>query len=148
MGNFVESFHHFVWATRKREWFITEEIEPHLHRYLRHKCQEMGVHLHALNGMPDHVHLVVSLPMSLAPADFLETIKGTSAHFVNHVPGLKGCLYWQPGYGALTFAAHDFKRVARYVDRQKAHHGSGGRLSEKMERMDDGWSEGQKKPTR
>ena len=36
MGIYREAFHHFVWATRKRENFITPEIERDLYRHLRH----------------------------------------------------------------------------------------------------------------
>ena len=27
MGVYTEAFYHFVWATRKREWFITDAVE-------------------------------------------------------------------------------------------------------------------------
>lgn len=136
MGIYMEAFHHFVWATRKREHFITAEMERVLHRYIRQRCRERRVQVHALNGMPDHVHLVLTLPATLAPADFLETIKGASAHFVNHLPETKDCLYWQEGYEWLTFARDDLARIVRYVDRQKERHAA-GRLSAKMERAAD-----------
>ena len=136
MGIYMEAFHHFVWATRKREHFITAETERVLHRYIRQRCGGFRVAVHALNGMPDHVHLVVTLPATLAPADFMETIKGASAHFVNHLPEMEGCLHWQEGYGWLTFALDDLPRIVRYVDRQKERHAV-GRLSAKMERAAD-----------
>ena len=136
VGIYMEAFHHFVWATRKREHLITAETECVLHRYIRQRCGGFRVAVHALNSMPDHVHLVVTLPATLAPADFMETIKGASAHFVNHLPEMEGCLYWQAGYGWLTFALDDLPRIARYVDRQKERHAV-GRLSVKMERAAD-----------
>jgi len=133
---YMEAFHHFVWATRKREHFITAETEPVLHRYIRQRCGGFRVTVHALNSMPDHVHLVATMPATLAPADFTETIKGASAHFVNHLPETKDCLYWQEGCGWLTFALDDLPRIVRYVDRQKERHVA-GRLSAKMERAAD-----------
>lgn len=136
MGIYMEAFHHLVWATRKREHFITSEMERVLHRYIRERCGQKRVQVHALNGMPDHVHLVASLPATLAPADFIETIKGASAHFVNHLPETRGCLYWQEGYGWLTFALNDLPRIVRYVDCQKERHAV-GRLSAKMEHAAD-----------
>lgn len=132
MGVYMEAFCHFVWATRKREWFINEAIERELYRYIQSRCEQKRVQVYALNGMPDYVHLVVSLPTSLSIADFMEIIKGASAHFVNQSLSEVGCLYWQPGYGLLTFAQDDLPRVIRYVERQKERHGS-GRLSAKME---------------
>ncbi len=132
MGIYTEAFQHFVWATRKREPFITDEMERVLHRYIRQRCKDLHVQVHALNGMPDHVHLAVTLPATLAPADFMHDVKGASAHFVNHLPETKDCLYWQEGYGWLTFALDDLPRIIRYVDCQKERHAA-GRLSTKME---------------
>ncbi len=136
MGIYMEAFQHFVWATRKREPFITDEMERVLHRYIRQRCKDLHVQVHALNGMPDHVHLAVTLSATLAPADFMHDIKGASGHFVNHLPEMKNCLYWQEGYGWLTFALADLPRITRYVDRQKERHAA-GRLSAKMERAAD-----------
>jgi putative transposase len=132
MGIYMEAYQHFVWATRKREPFITDEMERVLYRYVRQQCQRKRITVHALNGMPDHVHLAVTLPASVAPADFIQAIKGGASHFINHLPETKDCLYWQEGYGWLTFALDDLPRIVRYVDRQKERHAA-RRLSAKME---------------
>jgi hypothetical protein len=89
---------------------------------------------YALGGVEDHVHLVVSVPVDLALADFVERVKGSSSHFINHLPGEEARLYWQTGYGALTFAKRELPRVAAYAENQKTHHREGS-LSEKMERI-------------
>ena len=136
MGVYMEAFQHFVWATYQREELITVEIEPTLYTYIRQRCKTLRVKVHALNGMPDHVHLAVTLPATVAPADFMHIIKGASGHFVNHLPETDYCLHWQDGYGCLTFASDGLPRVTRYIDCQKAHHAA-GRLSPKMERAAD-----------
>ena len=128
---YTELFYHFIWATKGREPLLTPELEPHVHRFLRHKCEELGIGVHALNGMPDHVHLACTLPTHLSIADALETLKGSSSRFANELPDRY--LYWQPGYGALTFAKTDLPRIVQYIDRQKEHHAA-GTLSAKMER--------------
>src|SRR5438105_1273658 len=110
-NHYTQLYYHFIWATRGREPMIDAEMEPHLYRYLRRKCESIGVLVHALNGMPDHVHLACTLPTTLAIADFLETIKGSSSHFVNHRPDSDGQFYWQSGYGALTFSKRDLARI-------------------------------------
>ncbi len=86
--------------------------------------------------MPDHVHLAVTLPATLAPANFVQEIKGGSADFINHLPETQGCLYWQEGYGWLTFSGNDLPRIVRYVDCQKERHAD-KKLSAKMELATD-----------
>ncbi|MGI4787822.1 MAG: IS200/IS605 family transposase [Janthinobacterium lividum] len=137
MGVYTEAYYHFVWATRKREWFISEAVERDLHRYIQGKCDVLRVHIYAMNGMPDHVHLVVGLPATLSVSDFVEAIKGASSHYINHLPEQENCLYWQPGYGLLTFARSALDRIILYVENQKQHHAVGGLLSPKMERTAD-----------
>ena len=132
MGVYTEAYHHFVWATRKREHFITPEVERELYRYIRHLCKKAHVLIHALNGMPDHVHLAVTLPATLAPSILMHDVKGASAFLNNHLPGTNSCLYWQEGYGWLTFTQGDLPRIVRYVDNQKERHAL-GRLSPKLE---------------
>lgn len=133
---YTELFYHFVWATKNRAPSIGDELEPHLYRIVRHKCQELRVLVHALNGMLDHLHVACTLPVTLSVTEFAGQVKGTSSHFVNH--GEHGVVLphgfdWQPGYGALTFAKRDLSKIVRYIERQKEHHPN-GTLSEAMER--------------
>lgn len=133
---YTELYYHLVWATKEREPCITPDMEQHLYPFLRHKCSELRGQVYALNGMPDHVHLVCSVPPALSLAQFVERVKGASAHFINHAEALELRLYWQPGYGALTFAKRDLARVVAYVDQQKERHAA-GTTSPKMERSTD-----------
>ena len=129
---YAELYYHFVWATKNRWEIISAEVEPHLYGYIRHKCEELGVVVYALNGMPDHLHLACSVPPKLALADFIKLIKGASAFFINHQLEIDGELYWQEGYGVLTFSKGDLPRIVAYINNQKAHHREGN-LSPKME---------------
>lgn len=131
---YTEVYYHFVWATKQREPLITPTMEEPLYHFLRHKCRELCVDVHALNGLADHVHLCSTLPTKLSIADFMETIKGASAHFINHLPDAAADLRWQPGCGALTFAKHDLPRIVAYIEAQKTRHAAQN-LSDKMERL-------------
>ncbi len=131
---YTEVYYHFVWATKQREPTITPAVEELLYRYLRHKCRELCVDVHALNGLADHVHLCCTLPTTLCIADFMETLKGASARFINQQSEDTAALRWQPGYGALTFAKSDLSRVVAYIEAQKTRHAAQN-LSDKMERL-------------
>jgi putative transposase len=131
---YTELYYHFVWATRGREFLIAGETEPRLFRQIRSKCEEMSIRVHALNGMPDHVHLVCTLPTTLSIADTIERIKGSSSHFINQVIADETRIRWQEGYGALTLAKRDLKMIVAYVDNQKSHH-TDNSLHDKLERV-------------
>ena len=61
-------FYHVVWATRRREPAIGAGLEPGLYAYLGDKALELGVTLHAVGGVEDHAHVVLSIPPRLAVA--------------------------------------------------------------------------------
>ena len=135
---YTEIYYHFVWTTKKREAMITSEIKPLLYKSIQATCRDLRVTVHALNGMPDHVHLACTLPTDITVADLMQKIKGVSAHLINHVPAGRGSLAWQPGYGGLTFARRSLKQIMSYIQNQQQHH-EDGTLSETMERTGIEW---------
>ena len=114
-------FYHFVWATRYRERVIAPTIEPVIHDLLRTKAASLGATV-ALNGMEDHIHLVVSVPPKLALADFIGKVKGAASATFNKSGLLDRPLYWQEEYGILSFDQKRLPRYVTYVENQKAHH--------------------------
>lgn len=130
--HYRELYYHFVWATKQRLPLIVPEMETHLYRYVRHKCEELEAVVYAVNGMPDHIHLACSVPPRLSVTDFVQQVKGASSYFINHQDEIEGQLFWQEGYGVLTFSKNDLPRIVSYINNQKAHH-QAGTLSYKME---------------
>ncbi len=135
---YTEIYYHLVWTTKKREPMIVPKMELLLYRSLHASCRDLGVTVHALNGLPDHVHLACSLPATVAVATLMHKIKGSTAHLINHLPEGRHALAWQPGYGALTFAQRELETIIGYIRNQQKHHRN-GTLSEKMERTAIEW---------
>lgn len=71
--------------------------------------------------MPDHIHLLVSLPPDLAPSIFVGQVKGATAHEMNKTIGDKAVV-WQVGYGVLSMRKSDLDRVTKYINSQPAIH--------------------------
>ncbi len=133
---FASIYFHFVWRTKDSLPLITSELEGELFKVIGAKCKELGCVVFALNGTEDHVHLVVSLPPTLAPSEFVKHVKGSSSRWVNH-SHFKGetPFGWQEGYGVLTFHKSLLPRIVAYVRNQKEHHRS-GRLDVTLERTE------------
>ena len=130
---YEEAYCHLVWATTQREAMISPAMEIMLYDYIYQKCREKKAFIYALGGMPDHVHLICSIPASIAVADFVNLIKGSSSHYISH-HAQSNALRWQRGYGYLTFAKHDLTSVVSYVKNQKKHHAE-GKLWPKLEHL-------------
>lgn len=113
---------HLVGSTWDRMPLISPEIERSLFRNIESEAIKMGGTLLALNGMPDHVHLVLSYPATVSLADLVKQVKGVSSHFVNDTLQPGGSFKWQGSYGAFTVSRWDLERVIGYVKKQKEHH--------------------------
>jgi putative transposase len=113
-------YYHFVWATKNRLPLITPEVEGMLFGYLIGKAHVKKSIVHAVGGIEDHLHLVASVPPSVALSDFVARLKGSSSHHLNEI--LEDAFAWQDGYGVVSFGEKQLKWVVRYVSNQKQHH--------------------------
>ncbi|MEA3336902.1 MAG: IS200/IS605 family transposase [Chloroflexota bacterium] len=117
-------FYHLVWSTKHREPLITPDVESIIYELLRTKGIGLGATVFAINGMPEHTHVIAAIPPKIAVARFVGQIKGVTATKFNKM-GLPNKLYWQAEYGAFSFDAKRLPNYIAYVDRQKEHHAPG-----------------------
>lgn len=127
-------FYHFVWTTKHRLPLITDHNREALYRAIMAKTKQLDGIPHALNGMEDHVHLVVTLPPTLALAEFIGQIKGSSS-FVASRQANGEAFGWQTEYGVLSVSESHLPYVIEYVKNQQTHH-SQNSLDTKLERFD------------
>lgn len=119
-------YYHLVWATKERQPLLDSEREAELHRYIIGKADAIGSIIHAINGVEDHSHLVVSIPPTLSIADFVKKIKGSSAYHLNQVLSASSNKFgWQEGYGVFSMGGKQLEQAIDYVSNQKIHHSNG-----------------------
>ena len=117
----TEVYIHLVWATWDRQPLITPAIETRLYNQIRSRCRNMQAHLHAIDGISDHIHLLIRLPATLSISEIVKDLKGTSSHFATH---LLACpdFRWQGAYSAFSVGPEGVETVCSYIENQKKHH--------------------------
>jgi REP element-mobilizing transposase RayT len=127
---------HLTWHTKNNDAVLDEVIEARTHQYLRHRAiQTEGVVVHAVNGTADHIHMVVSVAPTVQVSDWVGRLKGATSHHINNEICNRHVLFWQDGYGVVSFGTRDLPWVISYVQNQKEHHKT-GRTFERLERTD------------
>ncbi len=129
---------HITWHTKNNLPLIKAELEPKLYQFLKQKILETPeTFVHAIGGIENHVHIVVSIPPTVQPAEWIGQLKGASSHHINQLTNYK-LLEWQHGYGIVSFGTKDLKWVLDYVLNQKEHHKKGKTFArlEKIEKED------------
>jgi putative transposase len=114
-------FYHAVWATWQREPLLVLAIEPVAHGLIRNKALELGAKVFAVNGMEDHVHLIVAVPPKIALALFIGQVKGATTARLNRSGG-KHPFAWQDEYSVHSLDAKRLPYHVAYVQNQKTHH--------------------------
>ena len=114
-------FYHIVWGTKNRLELIDPVWEKDLYGYIWGKATALECIPHAINGMPDHMHVAISIPPKLAVATLIGQLKGASSHYINeNYAG--GSFLWQAEYGVFSFSEKSLSAILAYVDNQKKHH--------------------------
>jgi putative transposase len=136
--NKLSLFLHLVWATWDRLPMITPDVERRLYREIESEALRMQCIILALNGMADHVHVVLVIPSTVTIAELAKQIKGASSHFVNEVLRPEMPFKWQGSYGAFTVSRWDVDKIVAYVKNQKQHHADATLLPEWEETYEEG----------
>jgi putative transposase len=95
---------------------------PRLYQYIGGTLRAKGNVLLAAGGMPDHIHLMVSLGRQTTIADIVRDIKANSSRWIHETfDSLRG-FAWQIGYAAFSVSQSNLNEVTQYIANQSEHH--------------------------
>jgi REP element-mobilizing transposase RayT len=100
-------------------------LETEVHDVLCAKARSLGAQIYALNGVEDHIHMVVGIPPKIAVATFVGQVKAFSSTRINKSGLIAHPFRWQAEYGAFSFDRKRLPRIIAYVANQKEHHQQG-----------------------
>lgn len=120
--SFASLLAHIVFSTKERRPLIDADLKRHLHSYFGGIVRELGGRALMINGTTDHVHLLVSLPATLAVSELMRILKTNSSRWVHEKWPARKSFGWQTGYGAFSVSESNRKAVQQYIADQEAHH--------------------------
>ena len=118
----VEVYLHMVWTTYRRAAFLSGALEEQVHSVIGKEAAYLGCKVYAVNGMSNHIHLVIRLHPTVSISKLAQRVKGGSSRFINEHFAVDEPFRWQERYGCFSFDASDLKTVVEYVRNQKQHH--------------------------
>ena len=111
-----------VFAVENRQSLIKPAFKADLYKYITGIVRNQGQKLISINGMPDHVHILIGLKPAMALADLVREIKADSTNFVNDRKLVHGRFNRQEGYGAFSYGHSQLNTIIRYIQNQETHH--------------------------
>ena len=121
--SYVQIFIHAVVRTYKSEHTLpTDDRRKFLYQEMFGIIKNKGSHLYRINSMSDHVHLLFTLPPTIAISDFMKALKASSSKTVKSVDGFEKFKSWGEGYAGLSYSLKDVDRIVKYIINQQEHH--------------------------
>ncbi len=121
-NTFSQIYIQTVFAVTDRLSLIRPEFKEDLYKYITGIVTNQGQKLISINGMPDHVHILIGLRPAMALADLVRDIKADSTNFINKNRWVRGRFSWQEGYGAFSYGHSQLDTIIRYIQNQEKHH--------------------------
>jgi putative transposase len=111
-----------VFAVNGRDSLIHSDFKEELYKYITGIVRNNGSKLISINGMPDHVHILIGWKPSKGLPDLVRDIKADSSNFINENKLVRGRFNWQEGYGAFSYGHSQLDTIIRYIQNQERHH--------------------------
>lgn len=119
-GAVVALRYHLIWIPRRRRAVLVGDVATRLEYLLKYKAQKVEVDLEYLAIQPDHVHLFVNAPPSLAVAQIVYRLKGYTARKLrqefDHLKRMPSM--WTTSYFATTAGKVSAETIKNYIQAQ------------------------------
>jgi len=120
----ISIYYHIIWRTKRSEQSILEENERQLFAYIFGFCNQKKSVLYRINGMPDHVHMLVSINRTISIASFMKVLKTETSKWMKSSGLFPDFTGWGNGYACFTYSFLEKQNVYNYILNQKTHHQS------------------------
>src|SRR5215470_12593902 len=119
---YIQIYIQAVFAVEGRQSLISPRHKDEIYKYITGTLKDNGQKLMAINGMPDHIHILFGMTATIALSDLIKEIKASSSRLINDKKWLRGHFNWQAGFGAFSYSRSQVPTVAAYIENQERHH--------------------------
>ncbi|WP_225035589.1 IS200/IS605 family transposase [Winogradskyella sp. SM1960] len=121
-NTYTQLYFHIVFAVKGRDNLIAKKWKVELYKYISGIISNKNQKLMIINGMPNHIHLLIGTKPDCNLSDLVRDIKANSTKWLNKKQYINGKFAWQTGFGAFTVSQSGIDNVIAYIKNQEAHH--------------------------
>jgi REP element-mobilizing transposase RayT len=121
-GVFTQLHTHLVFAVKHRECLLVKDIRAEVFNYIGGIIANRKHRPIIINGVSDHIHILIGLSPNDKISDLVGNIKKDSSGFINEKNWMQGKFHWQDGYGAFSYSKSQLDDIYNYIANQEKHH--------------------------
>ena len=121
-NTYTQLYFHIVFAVKGRSNYISEQWKDELYKYISGIIANKNQKLMIVNGVPNHIHLLIGTKPNCNLSDLIRDIKANSSKWINEKKFTNFHFEWQTGFGAFTVSQSVVPNVIEYIKNQEEHH--------------------------
>ncbi len=121
-NTYTQLYYHVVYAVKGRTNLISRKWKEELYKYITGIIRKKNQKLIAINGVNNHIHLLIGLKPDVNLSDIMRDVKANSSRFINENKYVSGKFEWQQGFGAFTLGQTQLPFIIEYINNQEEHH--------------------------
>ncbi len=90
--------------------------------HIRQNAKSKQIFIDSLNGVEDHIHVLLALNADMNIAKAIQLIKGESSFWINKQKMTASTFEWADEYYAVSVSESQLQKVRDYIDNQEEHH--------------------------
>jgi REP-associated tyrosine transposase len=118
----VYLFIHVICCVKNKEALLSKPVRTVLFAHIKKHGEENGIKVLTVNGVDDHVHILLQMMPTQNLAQIMKSIRAESAGWINESRFLKGLFEWEDDFSALSVSPSSVKQVIDFIDKQEEHH--------------------------
>lgn len=121
-NTYAQLYVHLVFVLKGRSNLISIKWRDSLYKYITGITSNKKQKLMIINGMPDHIHMLIGYKPDCNLSDLARDIKANSSKFINDNKWIRGKFEWQARFGAFSVGHSQVQMVINYILKQEEHH--------------------------
>ena len=122
-NSYIQAYVYYIFTVKGRSNFLLPQHNNELQKYITGLAQNRKCKMLAVNNMPDHVHMCLSIPPKYSVSTVVGFLKGKSAisiakNFKGRQRNFNGEAFWARGYYVSTVGL-DEDMVKEYIRNQE-----------------------------
>lgn len=120
--NKVYLFIHVICCVKNKEALLSKPVRTVLFAHIKKHGEENGIKVLTVNGVEDHVHMVLQMLPAQNLTQIMKSIRSESADWINESKFMKSLFEWEDDFSALSVSPSSVKQVIDYIEKQEEHH--------------------------
>ncbi len=113
--SYIQALYHVVICTKHRDMTINNSNKVQLYKYIWGVINNYNCKLIKMNGIPNHIHLLIELKSTIAITDLVRDIKRASSIYAKQSNLFPLFISWSAEYAAFSVSYSMREFVAHHI---------------------------------